>query len=238
MPKNTPPDPIRVFVGCTNSELIPYRVLKHSIKSRTKAKVEICALMDFQHMIPRDLAGNIPFSFQRFLIPEICKYKGRAIYLDSDMLVLGDIQELWDMGALGYEVVAPGVDVGHQKVKFSVMVIDCSSCPWDIKKIAALLRKEDVTYSQIMHELNCVNHKLTGNARAWGRLEGVEYAEPTKLLHYTNFSRQPWKKRRDDPDALLWYKELAAAVNSGELNAFEIADQRNRGYVNLDPKLF
>lgn len=231
-------EPIRIFVGCTNSELIPYRVLKHSILKRTKAPCEVIALMDYQHMIPREINGPIPFSLQRFLIPEICKYKGRAIYLDSDMLVLGDIAELWAMGDLGYEVVAPGVDVGHQKVKFSVMVIDCSACPWDISKIAQLLRKQGLTYTQIMHELNCVNHKLTGNAPGWNRIEQQGHEPETKLIHYTNFPTQPWKLKRQDVPAKLWYAELADTLQAGETSVFEIADQRNRGYINVDPKLF
>ena len=36
-----------------------------------------------------------PFSFQRFLIPELCGFKGRGIYVDSDMQVFEDIRGLW-----------------------------------------------------------------------------------------------------------------------------------------------
>ena len=41
--------------------------------------------------------ARTPFSFAWFAIPELCGHAGRAIYLDSDMLVFGDINELESM---------------------------------------------------------------------------------------------------------------------------------------------
>ncbi len=41
--------------------------------------------------------GRTGFSFSRFQIPKLAGYKGRALYLDADMQVFGDIAELWDI---------------------------------------------------------------------------------------------------------------------------------------------
>ena len=38
------------------------------------------------------------FSLYRFLIPELCGHVGKAIWLDSDMVCLADIGELFDTG--------------------------------------------------------------------------------------------------------------------------------------------
>ena len=45
-----------------------------------------------------------PFSFQRFLIPELCGYSGKAIYLDADMQVFRDIRELWNYDFSGCDL--------------------------------------------------------------------------------------------------------------------------------------
>src|SRR5260221_11857499 len=37
------------------------------------------------------------FSFSRFLVPYLCEYKGRAIFMDGDMLCRSDIVELWKL---------------------------------------------------------------------------------------------------------------------------------------------
>jgi len=35
------------------------------------------------------------FSFSRFLVPYLCGYEGKAIFMDGDMLCRSDIAELW-----------------------------------------------------------------------------------------------------------------------------------------------
>ena len=37
------------------------------------------------------------FSFSRFLVPYLCGYEGKAIFMDSDMLCRTDIAELWKL---------------------------------------------------------------------------------------------------------------------------------------------
>ncbi|MBM4264570.1 MAG: hypothetical protein FJ145_24490 [Deltaproteobacteria bacterium] len=60
--------------------------------------VDVQFMCDIPVPLPKD-RENQPrtgFSFSRFLIPSLCQYRGKAIYLDADMLVFDDIAKLWD----------------------------------------------------------------------------------------------------------------------------------------------
>ena len=89
---------------------------------------------------------RVPFSFSRFLIPELAGYEGRALYLDSDMLVFGDIAELathpFDGKALLCTSQPETPPQWRHKGDFfkpgrhaAVMLYDCSRLDWKIDDI-------------------------------------------------------------------------------------------------------
>ena len=45
---------------------------------------------------PSDKLASTEFTFTRFPIPELTDYKGWAVFMDSDMILTTDIQELFD----------------------------------------------------------------------------------------------------------------------------------------------
>ena len=47
--------------------------------------------------LPLKRMGLTPFTYSRFLVPQLCNYEGWALFLDLDMLVQGDIAELFDL---------------------------------------------------------------------------------------------------------------------------------------------
>ncbi len=76
---------------------------------------------------------------QRFHIPALSKYGGRAVYLDADMQVFGDLAELWDIPFGEHKVLCtrqdeppvawkefPGFHPGRQ---MSVLQLDCVGRP-------------------------------------------------------------------------------------------------------------
>jgi len=225
---------IRVFVGCTESEEIPFQVLKKSIEDRSSQPVEVIPLYKYTERLPATLRGPIPFSFQRFLIPQICQYRGHAIYMDSDMLCLGDINELWQMR--GADICAPGVDQAERLVKFSVMVIDCSRVKWQIKQIAENFESNNrgmgpgSYYSELMHKQPWPGQIVCGNAPEWNHLE--IYEPETKLIHYTVFTTQPWKIQREDGAADLWYREFRAWHKSDPIHLRLIEEHKQKGFIN------
>ena len=81
---------IHVYIGCNpnGSDDRPATVLERSIVANTDANVKF-------HRIG-DGTGSTGFSGSRFLLAQASITSEYAIYLDSDMLVFGDIEELYD----------------------------------------------------------------------------------------------------------------------------------------------
>jgi hypothetical protein len=79
--------PIRVFVATEDAQMLPTRVLEYSIKKHTSMSVELVPMHESGIRIPtpRDQVNRprTPFSFQRYLVPQLAGFQGHAIYLDS-----------------------------------------------------------------------------------------------------------------------------------------------------------
>lgn len=106
--------PLQVWLGWDSREPVAAEVASHSILKRTQTPVDIKYLkhreLRKQGMFNRpwlvgeqmtDLLDNRPFSTEfshtRFLVPALMGYKGWALFMDSDMLVLSDIAKLFDL---------------------------------------------------------------------------------------------------------------------------------------------
>src|SRR5438445_10145186 len=85
---------IRVFAGYDSRQPLAFNVLQHSIQRHTKHRVTVEPLM--LERLPITRMGLTEFTFSRFLVPWLCDYQGRAIFMDSDIVVTGDIVELWE----------------------------------------------------------------------------------------------------------------------------------------------
>jgi len=86
-------DPIRLFCGYDAREAVGFHVFSQSVLERTSVPVSITPLTD---AMKRD--GSNAFTYSRFLIPWLCGFKGRALFVDgADMLLREDLVYLWDM---------------------------------------------------------------------------------------------------------------------------------------------
>jgi len=92
---------IKIFIGFDQVESVAYHTLCHSILSRASEPVEFIpikrSMLKGIHDRSIDEKQSNEFSFTRFLVPYLCDYKGFAIFMDCDMLVLDDIAKLWNM---------------------------------------------------------------------------------------------------------------------------------------------
>ena len=80
-------DTIRVFVGTDGDfHQDAEKVIEYSIRTNTAEEV------DLTFMRPGWKSPPTGFTSHRYLVPSLCNYEGYAIYLDVDMLVLGDLQ--------------------------------------------------------------------------------------------------------------------------------------------------
>lgn len=84
---------LRVFIGYDARTPMAYHVLVHSINRNASFAISICPLILDQLPIQRH--GLTDFTFSRYLVPWLCDYdENPAIFIDSDILVLGDIYDL------------------------------------------------------------------------------------------------------------------------------------------------
>lgn len=219
-------DAHRVWIGYDPSQHVSFEVLKFSLEEHATEPIDVKAidaekLPDFKR--PGDPLASTPFTYTRFLVPCLMDYEGIALFMDSDMLALGDVSELFhlpmDELALRVrkheynptETVKMGGKTQTQyprKNWSSLMLMNCSELEvWSKEAVenesgAWLHRFEpipDEKVGDISEEWNVLDH-MTG---------------PTKLLHYT--SGGPWLPGCEDADhADLWheYRERYEASNA------------------------
>ena len=83
---------LRVFIGYDPRQPIAPQVLSNSIWKRASGPVSITRLQ--LNQLPLKRVGLTEFTYSRYLVPFLCGYEGRAIFMDADMLCLGDVYEL------------------------------------------------------------------------------------------------------------------------------------------------
>jgi hypothetical protein len=225
--------PIKVFVAATPSEWLPARVLEFSIKETASAPVSLHSIHNFNRPIPMPASlenrPRTPFSFQRFLIPELCEFTGRAIYLDADMLVFRDIRELWqqDLTACDLQTVMDAKK-GRRK-QFSVMLLNCQTLRWNLEQIVADLDAGKMDYAGLMYEMRVAKRIRSDIPSEWNSLEHFESGK-TALLHYTDMSTQPWVHAMH-PLGHLWIDSLRRAMASGFITHDELKREIDRCHV-------
>lgn len=220
-------DKVRIFIGTEPKTLIPCKVLEYSIRRRTGAAVE-CTPMegpDWEYSTDGFRQGT-GFSLRRWMIPAACGWRGRAIYLDADQIVLGDILDLWRQPEQVPAPAGTSAWLTYQPDKFSaapwpqssVMVIDCAAAlgqwGWDMDQVLEHLRQDQTrkAYVDFMH-CSWMEPPPARIADEWNHLN-VYQPGKTRLLHYTREPEQPWYKP-EHPHARLWQEELRAAIEAG-----------------------
>ncbi len=76
--------------------------------------------------LPIRREGLTEFTYSRMLCPWLCDYRGWSLFLDADMLVLGDIVEVFGMGNLSSDLM-----VVKNKIRFewpSLILFNNEAC--------------------------------------------------------------------------------------------------------------
>lgn len=228
-------DKLRVYVGVDPSTMIPFRVLSHSITSRTSHPVEIVPMLGDRWKYCTDgLKCGTAFSLCRWLIPEYQNWQGLALYMDADTVCLADIAELVELIAptepTGGEVdpvvwctVQPDRHSKKRRVQTSVMVIDCVAAAgwWGFRaaKMLSHLRADATNYTPFMRA-DWLDGRVGELPPGWNSLDRL--AKDTRVLHYTNVQSQAWSNLTH-PHRDLWEEELASAIRAGAVPFGEFA---------------
>jgi len=203
---------MKVFVGYDTREDIAYQVCKHSIESKQhEAKVRPLKQQELRdagwYTRGIDKLASTEFTFTRFLIPELCNFKGWALFMDCDMILKTDIKELFDQADDKYAVMCVQHDyspsattkmdgqaqtIYPRKNWSSVMLFNCGH-KGNEKLTQDLVNNPDVT-GAYLHRFSWLKDKEVGElSPEWNWLVG-HYSEPKdgtpKLIHYTEGG--PW----------------------------------------------
>ena len=91
---------INVFIGYDSNEKIASTICKFSLKKNTTIPISIKLLKINElrkkkiYLRKNDKKSSTEFTFSRFLVPYLSKYKGWSIFCDCDFLWIGDLKEL------------------------------------------------------------------------------------------------------------------------------------------------
>lgn len=226
-------DPIRVFVGLSPDQRVAYEVLAHSLRRNTRHPLQVRPIDALHLPVPQEPRNRMRtgFSFARFEIPRLCGYEGRALYLDADMLVLGDVADLWSLPLEGADLLYSDQPPEGALARFSVLLLDCGRLRWSGERVVRELDQGRYTYELLMHELCVVPEESRKPAipRDWNALDRFEPGR-TRLLHYTSVPTQPWRFG-GHPHGAIWYRYLLEALGTGVISRRLVEQEIRRGHV-------
>ncbi|MDO9150509.1 MAG: glycosyltransferase [Methylotenera sp.] len=94
-------DIIKIFIGYDPVESVAWHTLTHSILRQSSKPVAIVPInlanLNDIYSRTRDAKQSNEFSFTRFLVPYLSDYNGFSIFLDCDMLLRTDINQIFDV---------------------------------------------------------------------------------------------------------------------------------------------
>lgn len=199
---------LKVFIGYDTRQPVAYQVLSHSIYKRSSAPVSITPLVLSQLPIKR--RGLTEFTYSRYLVPWLCGYSGRALFLDADMLCLGDIKELFDIT----DTNCRDVCVVKNKERFewpSLMLFNNSRC--QILTPEYIEKEKPQTFEWAVNG-------VCGLPDEWNHCVGYDKENPkAKLVHFTagipcfpetqscEFSKE-WNQEAFSSTSSVGWKEL------------------------------
>jgi lipopolysaccharide biosynthesis glycosyltransferase len=241
---------VRVFIGSGEASLLERKTLIHSLKKHSKRELEIYIFNGTHNSIesegrPPVLANmslNVKyrnyteFSNYRWLIPEICQYQGKAIFLDSDMVCLSDIGNFFDAPMNGCDMLAkPEAYKGNAAWGMSAVLFDCSKCRFDLESIFAEVDRglfTNTDFQQMSPKFLAAHpFKLGPIDPNWNSFD--HFDADTKLIHYTNLRTQPWKFPGHAHES-LWFKYFNEARATGVITQQDIDKTLSRAYARQD----
>lgn len=142
--------------------------------------------------------GSNQFIYSRFLVPVLCDFCGWAIFIDGDMIVKGDIAELFEMRGV---FAAVHVVKHDYKTKQSTKYLGNKNEDYPRKNWSSVMlwncghlqnRKLTVDYVKNatgaqLHRFEHIEDRFIGELpKEWNHLVGeYEEAKDAKLLHFT-----------------------------------------------------
>lgn len=229
---------LTVCIGFDPKETVAWHVLAHSILRRASRPVRILPVnlkqlagWCYRRPDPRSEGASTEFAFTRFLTPYLAG-GGTSVFLDADMLVLGDICELEEVAhtASSSDVLVVKHDYTPKtKRKF----LDQPQSTYPCKNWSSVMvfngyrtacRKLTPAYINAAPPMHLHQFEWATNVGeldpAWNHLVGEYKPNPkAKLVHFTNGG--PWFKAYQHCEyAKEWFDEFTDMCHCEEPSAF------------------
>jgi len=218
---------INVFIGYDTKEKVSFNVLSYSILKNSTKPVSITPIylenIKDDYVRERNDLSSTEFSFSRFIVPHLMNYQGWALFMDCDMLMTADINELWRLRDDSYAVqlckhdYQPKTDtkfLGQIQTKYekknwsSFMLLNCKKCttltPDYVMKASGLE----------LHQFKWLegDHLIGDLPLEWNWLAGeYNHKDDVKCIHYTDGG--PWFDDYKDCDYSTdwesYYKDIS-----------------------------
>lgn len=212
---------ITVAIGYDPKESIAYHVCCNSIIRTTSQPVAIIplALNIFENYKETHSDGSNHFVYTRFLVPHLMEYKGWAIYIDGDMILQSDIEELWQLRdeskavmvvKHNYKTKMPTKYLGaknddYPRKNWSSVIL--WNCQHPVNQLVTPEFVQNSTGSQL-HRFSWLSEELIGDLPIEWNWLADEYGANTdaKLIHYT-LGTPCFKEFANTPMTEYWNQE-------------------------------
>lgn len=215
---------INVFIGWDPTETEAWHVLAHSIYKRASEPVAIAPVKRslFKNFYSRERGEyeSTEFSMTRFLVPWLSHYRGVSVFLDCDMLVLGDIAEL--VSKHDFRNPVSVVKVDHSPTS-STKMLGAKQTQYPMKNWSSVMVFSnelclDLTPEYVesapgleLHRFQWLRdyQRIGSLPLEWNHLVGYHPTVPVeqvKLLHWTEGG--PWWSQYTNADySDVWFQE-------------------------------
>ena len=191
---------LKIFIGADPRQVVSLTTLIHSIAKNAKSPVSITPLV--LETLPIKRAGLTPFTYSRFLVPHLCNYEGLGLFLDADMLALGDITEVFDIGRMRSD---KAVHVMQEQPAFEWASMILFNCAHPSNRI---LTPEHIDNPEVknLHKIGWLKMDEIGSLpKEWNVC--IPYTsnppENPKLVHFTQ-GVPHWWETKNQPHAATW----------------------------------
>ena len=231
---------LKIFIGFDEKEAVVFHTCVQSIIEKCKVPVSIhpLNLQMFQNYKETHSDGSNNFIYSRFLVPYLNNFQGKALFLDGDMIVNDDLNNLFDQFDEKYAVQVikhdyktkfPVKYLGHKNEDYpkknwsSVILFNCEH------KKNSILTPEfiDRSSGSYLHRFRWLNENDVGEIPGgWNHLV-LEYEEKPKanILHYT-VGAPCFEEFNQGAEADIWYKTYYRTINGFDNN-------KNKSHINI-----
>jgi lipopolysaccharide biosynthesis glycosyltransferase len=213
--------PIPVFIGYDPREAIAYHVCVNSIIRHSTVPVSVTplALTMFQDYQETHGDGSNHFIYTRFLVPYFMNFQGWALFIDGDMILRGDIRELWNLRDSEKDAMvvkhdyrtrrsekylgSPNEDYPRKNWS-SVILWNCQN--WPNRQLTPEFVSQQP--GSFLHRFSWLDDDRIGELpREWNWLPDEFGENPNaKLLHYT-LGTPCFHEFADTPQGAEWHRE-------------------------------